>query len=93
MKRILASALTLFVLTSPAAAQCYAHYKAKQDDPLRLHYGILALETSACSGNPVREVRARLAAQNWTLLTLVETTTETPSQQQRVNAGVYFLRF
>ena len=27
----------------PAAADCYADYKAKRDDPLQLHYGVIAL--------------------------------------------------
>ena len=37
----LATALATTLATG-AQADCYADYKAKQDDPLRLHYGIMA---------------------------------------------------
>lgn len=38
---ILALLAFAMMATSPAAADCYADYKAKQvDPPLRLHYGV-----------------------------------------------------
>ncbi|HKK98531.1 MAG TPA: hypothetical protein VJ928_10125, partial [Marivita sp.] len=41
MKRVFYSLLfVLFSLPVTAQAACYADYKAKQDAPLRLHYGV-----------------------------------------------------
>jgi hypothetical protein len=45
--RLLAPALALaLAAASPVAAQCFADYKAKQDNPLRLHYGVAELPES-----------------------------------------------
>jgi hypothetical protein len=42
--RLAPLALSLFLAAAqPAAAACYADYKAKQDAPLRLHYGVSCL--------------------------------------------------
>ena len=60
-------AFTIAVLTAqalPAHAECYADYKAKQDDPLRLHYGVA--QVSACDvGGAEAELADRLAAAGW----------------------------
>jgi len=40
MKRTLYLSVTLMALAGNAQAACYADYKAKRDDPLRLHYGV-----------------------------------------------------
>ena len=37
-------------LAAPAEAACFADYKAKQDQPLRLAYGVAELPDSACAG-------------------------------------------
>jgi hypothetical protein len=77
-----------------AHADCYVEYKAKQDSPLRLHYGILALPGD-CPGKSraQRNAQSRLAAQGWVLLNILGLSTSAPSDQQRANAGDYFLRF
>ena len=53
-----------------AHADCYADYKAKQDDPLRLHYGVMTVEASPCASSPNinADVSRRLEAAGWTLL-------------------------
>ncbi len=85
------------LLAMPAAAQaeCYVHYKAKQDSPLRLHYGILALGSAACPGPAAatRNAESRLQAAGWTLLNIVALSTDPPGAEQRANAGAYYLRF
>ena len=84
----------LLALASPAwPADCYADYKAKQDDPLRLHYGVMQLQ-GACQKGPARsEVEARLAANGWTLLNVLSVFGADQLQERRANAGSYFLRF
>ncbi len=86
--------LTLCFAAGTAQAACFAHYKAKQDDPLQLHFGIMQIDDAACAPGPASAaVNARLAPNGWTLLNIVKTSQDTPTQQEQSNAGAYFLRF
>lgn len=95
MKPLLLSpivALSL-ALASPAAAQCFADYKAKQDAPLRLHYGVIEL-SGACKKRPARrEIADRLAADGWTLLNVISTFGPEGLDERKANAGPYYLRY
>ncbi len=89
MKRLcLAAVLMAFAL--PAGAQCYVDYKAKMDDPLRLHYGVA--EVSDCA-TAEAELAPRLAANGWTLLTILSTFGPEGLDERKDSAGEYFLRF
>ena len=82
-------------LAQPAAADCYADYKAKQDDPLRLHYGVAALSDDAC-GSPKAAARAlapRLTQAGWTLLTIVSIFGPDGLAQRKDSAGPNYLRY
>lgn len=93
-KRILTFAATVFLLALPAQAACFADYKAKQDAPLRLHYGIIELPDDACSGGgAAAEVRRRLSANGWTLLNVISTFGPEGLDERKANAGSYFLRY
>ena len=83
----------LMALAGPAqAADCFADYKAKQDNPLRLHYGVARI--SQCSAGAARaELAPRLAAQGWTLLNIVSVFDDSGLERRKQNAGPYFLRF
>jgi hypothetical protein len=82
------------LLPSAAAAECYVEYKAKNDNPLRLHYGIVALQ-GPCpdSGSATQQAARRVASGGWTLLNVVGLSETTPSGNKRANAGDYYLRF
>ena len=66
MRQMLSKIALCLALTAPAPAYaetCFADYKAKQANPLRLHYGVMQLQ-GPCRKNAARaEVSARLAAQ------------------------------
>ena len=65
----LAAALLAFSLPAQAA-DCYADYKAKQDNPLRLQHG--EMQVASCDVSAATaEVRERLAQQGWILLKIV----------------------
>lgn len=88
------AALSALISASPgiAAAECYADYKAKQDSPLRLHYGVI--QVSACSaGQATAEVSARLQAAGWTLLNVMSVFGPEGLQERKADAGPYYLRF
>lgn len=85
--------LLLLALPGLAQAACYADYKAKQDNPLRLHYGVAQI-SGACSAEAASaELAPRLTAAGWQLLTLMGTFNEAGLEGRKDNAGEYFLRF
>jgi hypothetical protein len=89
----LAIALTL-LLAGPASAECYADYKAKQDDPLRLAYGVAEVPDSACDPQGARAALSpRLQAAGWTLLDVVSVFGPEGLSERQGNAGDHFLRY
>lgn len=87
-------ALLLLALAPPAQADCYADYKAKQDNPLRLHYGVAKVPDKACSKGAATSVLApRLAAGGWTLLNVVSVFGPEKLPSKKASAGAYFLRY
>lgn len=91
---IAALAAALLALSPPAhAAECYADYKAKQDNPLRLHYGVIQL-SGPCQKKAARsEIQARIASDGWKLLNVLSVFGPEGLQQRKANAGSYYLRF
>nr|WP_257883561.1 hypothetical protein [Roseobacter insulae] len=92
MTRIVCLVSFLALPQTGSAADCYADYKAKQDNPLRLHYGVAQI--SECSKKTARaELSARLAAQGWTLLNIVSVFDESGLAKRKQSAGPNYLRF
>ena len=91
----LVAALCLALAAGPVAAACFADYKAKQDNPLRLHYGVIELPEGACADPAAAEaeIARRIAAENWELLSVMATFDEAGLEERRASAGDYFLRF
>lgn len=82
----------MLALALPAQAECYADYKAKQDDPLRLHYGVA--QVSACDKAAAEaELAGRLAAAGWTLLNVLSVFGPEGLEERKASAAEYFLRF
>lgn len=90
MKQIIFTCAALIAAAMPAHAGCYVDYKAKMDDPLRLHYGVAEV---SCGGDPYSELADRLAAYGWTLLTIVSSFDESGLAEREASAAEYFLRF
>jgi len=79
---------------SPAFAACYADYRAKMDNPLRLHYGVIEVPANACSvGAAAPVIASRIAQGGWELLQVVSVFDEAGLTSRRADAGDYFLRF
>ncbi len=94
MRRLPLVVLILALAASPAAADCYADYKAKQDNPLRLHYGVAQVSDGACNpGAAAAELRPRLAADGWMLLNVLSTFGPEGLEERRASAGPNFLRY
>jgi hypothetical protein len=89
----LTALIVALALAAPAAAaECYADYKAKQDNPLRLHYGVAAV--SECSRKSAEaELRGRLAKNGWTLLNVLSVFDQSGLAERKESAGPNYLRF
>lgn len=96
MKQLMTILALCLVFAAPAPAMaeaCFADYKAKQTNPLRLHYGVMQLQ-GPCRKKAARaEVSARLTAQGWTLLNVLSVFGPEGLEQRRANAGANYLRF
>lgn len=92
MKHIILT-LGLVVLAVPAQAACYADYKAKKDDPLRLAYGVTQVSGDCTKKSAANALRPKLAADGWTLLNIVGTFDESGLEQRKGAAGDFFLRY
>ena len=90
---ILTVTVALAAAQAAGAAQCYADYKAKQDSPLRLHYGVVQLQGACDAGSARSEVASRLKPAGWTLLNVLSVFGPEGLEQRKSNAGNYFLRF
>jgi hypothetical protein len=79
----------------PARAACYADWKAKQEPPLRLAYGVAELPDSACAGAAAAaaELAPRLAVGGWTLLNVVSLFGPEGLEERKASAGDFFLRY
>jgi hypothetical protein len=94
MKRLITLATLALVLAGPAAAECYADYKAKRDEPLQLHYGVAQVSDANCSpGAAEGELAPRLAGDGWTLLTVLSTFRPEGLEERKASAGEFFLRY
>ncbi|CUH38929.1 hypothetical protein JSE7799_01648 [Jannaschia seosinensis] len=89
-------ALPLFLmlaLAAPAQAACYADYKAKRDDPLRLHYGVIELSENDCDLQAAATALRQRLGDGWQLLDVESVFGEDGLDQRRDGAGEYFLRY
>lgn len=96
MKHTRLSLITVLLVTlsAPAfAADCYADYKAKQDNPLRLHYGVAKVTGPCTKASASAQLSQRLNAQNWKLLNVVSVFGPEGLEQRKNSAGSNFLRF
>jgi hypothetical protein len=86
--------ITLLLAAMPASAECYADYKAKQDDPLRLAYGVAQVSDGNCDpGSAAGELAPRLASAGWTLLAVISTFGPEGLGEREASAGDHFLRY
>ncbi len=96
MKPLYTLPLIALVALAPALAEagCFASYKAKRDDPLKLHFGVAEVPDEACTPEGAAEALApRLAGDGWILLAIVDMIPEERLGEVQADAGDYFLRY
>ena len=94
---ILFTLLFICLTAQSVSAACYTDYKAKMDQPLRLHYGVMKLYESDCKEESQRDmenrVLIRLKIAGWQLLGVLETFDDSGLAKRKESAGQYYLRF
>jgi hypothetical protein len=95
MERLIISIVVMAALALPAQAECYLDYKAKQDDPLRLHYGVAQISDAVCENKKAAraEMEPRLAVDGWTLIKIMGFFGPDGLNERKASAGDYFLRY
>jgi hypothetical protein len=94
MKRSVLALSLLLACASPVAAECYADFKVKRDDPLTLRYGVSQVSDANCSPDAAAgELTPRLASDGWTLLTVLSTFGPEGLEERKASAGEFFLRY
>ncbi|MGJ8611482.1 MAG: hypothetical protein ACSHW1_20885 [Yoonia sp.] len=93
MKRTLSLTLALIVLSTSAHAACYADYKAKRDDPLRLHYGVAEIRGACTRAGAMAELTPRLATNGWQILSVEGVFDDAGLEERRSSAGENYLRY
>lgn len=90
--RVVPIALMALMLGGAANAACFADYKAKRTDPLRLHYGVIELSDAECDAADAA-VSDRIAKDGWELLTIMDVFDQAGAAQRKSDAGEYYLRY
>lgn len=83
----------LALLPAAAQAACYADYKAKQDDPLRLSYGVAEIAPPCTAEAATEQLAPRLEAAGWVLLSVVSTFDASGLEERKTRAGEHYLSF
>lgn len=94
---ILFTLLFICLTSQSVSAACYTDYKAKMDQPLRLHYGVMKLYESGCKeesqSDMENRVSIRLRIAGWQLLGVLATFDDSGLVKRKESAGQYYLRF
>ena len=93
MKKLTFLSVILMLASGAAHAACYADYKAKQDNPLRLHYGVAEIDGDCTKRRARNQLEDRLNAEGWTLLNVLDVFDDAGLEERKDSAGEYFLRY
>lgn len=93
MRTFISTALALALAAHAAVAGCYVDYKAKQDNPLRLQYGVAEILGECTLEDALVELSPRLEAAGWQLLAVLTIFDESGLEERKESAGEFFLRF
>ncbi|MEY3037711.1 MAG: hypothetical protein RL143_278 [Pseudomonadota bacterium] len=89
----LATSLLVATFSVSANAECFYSYKAKRDNPLQLHYGVIKVDGPCQQPTPSQEIASRIARDGWTLLSVVGTVAQPKLSSERERAGEFFLKY
>jgi len=86
--------LFLTVFSVPASSACFVDYKAKKDNPLQLHYGVMEISDTQCTKEKAKIlVSKRIKYGGWLLLGIITLFDENGLEKRKESAGKYFLLY
>lgn len=91
--RLTSVVVALAITATAASAECFADYKAKKDDPLRLHYGVVELRNGCDKASAQAEIKSRIAKDGWKLLNVLSVFDETELSGKEASAGQFYLLY
>ena len=96
MIRITKAAIFLFstwFCTYAYADNCFVLYKAKKDNPLRLHLGLMEIERQCTDVDIEALSQQRLKSDGWSLLQIVDRSQKIDTKNIESDLGEYFLKY
>jgi hypothetical protein len=81
------------VFSQAQATQCFVLYKAKKDNPLKLHLGLMQINETCTMKNIDTKINNRLNSYGWTLLQIVTATENVKIEKMKRDLGDYFLKY
>jgi hypothetical protein len=91
-KFLLILLLTCFFSTV-YADECFVLYKAKKDNPLKLHLGLMQVKNACLGRNLESIVSNRLNSSGWLLLKIVNITENIETEKMKSDLGDYFFKY
>ena len=89
---MVAAAAAVLPLTA-YAENCFVLYKAKKDNPLKLHLGLMKIDRT-CSDDAIEVIlRRRLLPAGWSLLQIVNVSQDIAVEKIKRDLGEYFLKY
>ncbi|KRO90136.1 MAG: hypothetical protein NWQ64_02840 [Paracoccaceae bacterium] len=76
-----------------AQAECYYAYKAKKDNPLQLHLGVIKVDTNCNASLDASPIAARINVEGWSLLVVLGQVSPGDLPARKESFGAFFLRY
>lgn len=92
-RHALGLAVGISLMASTSSAACYADYKAKKDNPLKLHYGVIELNSGCNDQDAEAEINARIGRDGWVLLNVLSVFDDGGLAGKEQSAGKFYLRY
>ena len=95
LRNITLGTIALMFSLQAAQAACYADYKAKQDNPLKLHYGVIEIPDNACGSKSAAKgtISKKIGRDGWKLLSVIGIFDQSGLQERKQSAGAFFLKY
>ena len=75
------------------ADDCFILYKAKKDNPLKLHLGLIKINGPCLNRNIETIISSRLNPSGWLLLKIVNISESIEAKKMERELGDYFLKY
>ncbi|WP_127106179.1 hypothetical protein [Pararhodobacter zhoushanensis] len=94
LKHLILAAGATLVMALPASAACYAEYRAQQQNPVQLAFGVAEIRGGSCDAQSAATyLRSALARSGWTLSNIVSTVSSNSAPGNSGYTNGHYLRF